>query len=205
LFEARGSGKGQIIDAAMSEGSGLITTMMYGIFAQGAWMPKGQNRFDSGAHFYDSYETKDGKYISIACAEPQFYDLLLNKLEVPTDDDLRNDRMNPENWPRMKTRFEAIFITKTRDEWDALLEYADVCYASVLDFTEAPQHPHNVEREAFIEIDGITLPCPTPRFSRSQCEIPTPPPLQGQNNHEVLVDFDFSDDDIAALEADEAL
>jgi alpha-methylacyl-CoA racemase len=198
FYEARGSGQGQVIDCAMSEGAAILTTMMYGIHAQGAWREKGKNRIDGGAHFYDTYETADGKYVSIAAAEPQFYNQLLDLLGID-DGDLRNDRMNPERWPEFKQVFTEVFKTRTRAEWDALLEGTDVCYAPVLDFDEAPRHPHNVARQAFIEVAGVTQPAPAPRFSRTQPATPTPPPVAGENNDDALADWGFSAADIAAL------
>ena len=200
FYEARGSGQGQVIDCAMSEGAAILTTMMYGIHAQGAWREKGKNRIDGGAHFYDTYETRDGKYVSIAAAEPQFYSLLLDLLGVD-DDGLRNDRMNAERWPEFKEKFASIFKTRTRDEWDALLACTDACYAPVLDFNEAPRHPHNVARNAFIDIAGVTQPAPAPRFSRTSPAVPGAPPLAGQDNEGALADRGFSQDDIAALTA----
>lgn len=204
FFEARGSGQGQVIDCSMSEGAAILTTMMYGIHAQGAWREKGKNRIDGGAHFYDTYETSDGKYIALAAAEPQFYTLLLDLLEVD-DADLREDRMNAERWPEFKEKFTAIFKTRTRDEWDALLQGTDACYAPVLDFDEAPRHPHNQAREAFIEIEGVKQPAPAPRFSRTRTAIPTAPPLAGADNDEALADWGFSDDEVSRLKAAGAL
>ncbi len=198
LYEARGSGRGQVIDAAMTEGSALLAAMMYGMFAQGAWQPKGQNRIDGGAHFYDVYECSDGKFITIAPAEPQFYELLLTLLGVE-DKDIREQRMDPARWPEFKARFEAIFKSRTRDEWSALLEGTDVCYAPMLDFADAPRHPHNVARHAFIEIDGVTQPAPAPRFSRTVPEVRNRPPEAGENNRDALADWGFSSAEVAAL------
>ena len=204
LYEARGSQQGQVIDAAMTDGSAVLSAMMYGIFAQGGWREKGKNRIDGGAHFYDTYETKDNKYISIGCPEPQFYALLLDLLEID-DHDLREERMDPERWPEFKSRFETLFKTRTREEWTQLLEGTDVCFAPVLNFAEAPQHPHNVARSTFIDIDGVTQPAPAPRFSRTQAATPTPPPLAGENNDDALADWGFSPDEVAALKAADAV
>ncbi len=198
FFEARESGQGQVIDVAMCEGAALLTTMMYGIHAQGAWREKGKNRIDGGAHFYDTYETSDGKYITIAAAEPQFYELLLDLLKV-ADEGLRNDRMNADRWPEFKEKFEAIFKTRTRDEWDELLLGTDVCYAPVLDFDEAPRHPHNRARQAFIEIEGVTQPAPMPRFSRTAPDLPSAPPLAGADNDAALAAWGFTPDEVEAL------
>lgn len=200
LYEARGSGQGQVLDSAMSEGSGLLAAMMYGMYAQGAWQPKGRNRIDGGAHFYDVYECKDGKYVTIAAAEPQFYAELLQRLGI-TELDILTDRMNPDRWPAFKARFAAVFKTRTRDEWSALLEGTDVCFAPMLDFAEAPRHPHAIARKAFVEVDGVVQPAPTPRFSRTAPEIRNRPPVAGENNRDALAAWGFSAGEIDALTA----
>lgn len=204
LYEARGSGQGQVIDAAMSEGAALLSTMMYGLYAQGAWREKGKNRLDGGAHFYDTYETADGKYVAIGAAEPQFYNRLLDLLEID-DDDIREQRMDPERWPEFKRRFEDVFKRKTQRQWDEILAGADVCYAPVLDFAAAPRHPHNRARRAFVEIDGVTQPAPTPRFDRTMNATPTRPPIAGENNDDAMADWGFSTEEIARLKAEETL
>jgi alpha-methylacyl-CoA racemase len=204
LYESRDSGKGQVIDVAMSEGAGLLSAMMYGLYAQGAWREKGKNRIDGGAHFYDTYETADGKFVAIGAAEPQFYNLLLDLLEID-DNDIREQRMDPERWPEFKRRFEQVFKRKTQREWDAILGGTDVCYAPVLDFAAAPRHPHNLARRAFIEIDGVTQPAPTPRFSRTRSGIPARPPGAGENNDDAMADWGFSAAEIARLKTEEAL
>ncbi len=201
LFEARGSGRGQVIDAAMTEGSAILAAMMYGMYAQGAWQPKGKNRIDGGAHFYDVYECGDGQYLTVACAEPQFYELLLEKMEL-TDPEFRTDRMNPERWPALKARFEAHFKTKTRAEWCAILEGTDACVTPMLDFADAPRHPHNVARHAFIDLDGVVQPAPAPRFSRTVPEVSRRPPEAGENNQDALSDWGFSTLEIDALRAE---
>jgi alpha-methylacyl-CoA racemase len=204
LFETRGSGQGQVIDCAMSEGSGVLAAMMYGMYAQGAWQEKGRNRIDGGAHFYDTYECKDGKYITIAPAEPQFYAELLQRLGYD-DGEILTERMNPDRWPEFKARFAATFRTRTRDEWTELLEGTDVCYAPVLDFDEAPRHPHNVARGAFIEVDGVVQPAPAPRFSRTPPAVRNRPPEAGENNREAMLAWGFDDAEIEALVAAGAL
>ncbi|MBI2799714.1 MAG: CoA transferase [Gammaproteobacteria bacterium] len=201
LFEARGSGRGQVIDAAMTEGSAILAAMMYGMYAQGAWQPKGKNRIDGGAHFYDLYECSDGQYLTVACAEPQFYELLLEKMEL-IDPEFRTDRMNPERWPMLKARLEAHFKTKTRAEWCAVLEGTDACVTPMLDFADAPRHPHNVARNAFINLDGVVQPAPAPRFSRTVPEVSRRPPEAGENNQDALSDWGFSALEIDALRAE---
>jgi alpha-methylacyl-CoA racemase len=204
LFETRGSGQGQVIDCGMSEGSGVLAAMMYGMYAQGAWQEKGRNRIDGGAHFYDTYECKDGKYITIAPAEPQFYAELLQRLGYD-DGEILTERMNPDRWPEFKARFAATFRTRTRDEWTELLEGTDVCYAPVLDFAEAPRHPHNVARGAFIEVDGVVQPAPAPRFSRTPPAVRNRPPEAGENNREAMLAWGFDDAEVEALVAAGAL
>jgi alpha-methylacyl-CoA racemase len=188
----------------MSEGSGVLAAMMYGMYAQGAWQEKGRNRIDGGAHFYDTYECKDGKYITIAPAEPQFYAELLQRLGYD-DGEILTERMNPDRWPEFKARFAATFRTRTRDEWTELLEGTDVCYAPVLDFAEAPRHPHNVARGAFIEVDGVVQPAPAPRFSRTPPAVRNRPPEAGENNREAMLAWGFDDAEVEALVAAGAL
>jgi alpha-methylacyl-CoA racemase len=204
LIEARGSGQGQVIDAAMSEGAAILTAMMYGIHAQGAWREKGKNRIDGGAHFYDTYECADGKYVGIGAAEPQFYELLCDLIGVEQGA-IRDERMDPERWPEFKERFSEIFKTRTRDEWSAILEGTDVCFGPVLDFDEAPKHPHNVARGAFVEIDRVVQPAPAPRFSRTASSVPTAPPIAGENNDDALSDWGFTKDEIAELKAQDVI
>ncbi len=204
LVEAKASGRGQIIDTAMTEGSAILASMMYGMFAQGAWQPKGQNRIDGGAHFYDVYECSDGKYLTVACAEPQFYELLLDLMQLD-DPELRKDRMDPERWPALKGKLTTAFKSKTRSEWCSVLEGTDACVTPMLDFEEAPKHPHNVARKAFITLDGVTQPAPAPRFSRTVPEVTRRPPTAGENNHDALTDWGFNPDEISALESSGAL
>ena len=153
------------------------------------------NLLDSGAHFYDTYETKDGKYIAIGAIEPQFYRELLQKTGIT--DSAFEMQMNPKSWPALKDKLAAVIKTKTRDEWDAIMLGSDVCYAPVLSLKEAPKHPHNLARETFVEVDGVVQPAPAPRFSR------TPPKVQGgvegANNDATLSDWGFSRSEIEKL------
>ena len=166
LLEARTSGRGQVVDAAMTDGTALLSTMVYGFKAQGQWSnQRGDNLLDGGAHFYDTYTCADGKHIAIGAIEPQFYALLLKLLGIT--DPAFAAQMNPAVWPDLKQRLSALFATRPRDAWCALLEGTDVCFAPVLDWDEAPQHPHNVARKTFIEVDGVVQPAPAPRFSRT--------------------------------------
>jgi len=188
LLEARKSGKGQVIDAAMTDGSALLMAMTRSFHAQGDWSaPRGQNFLDSGAHFYDVYETSDGKYISIGSIEPQFYALLVDKAGLSREEfDGQNDQAR---WPELKRRLEALFKTRSRDEWCDLMEGSDVCFAPVLDFLEAPNHPHNRARETYIEVNGMTQPAPAPRYSRTQPEVAFAPHVPGSDTEAVLADW----------------
>ena len=166
LFEARGSGKGQVVDCAMTDGAASLMSMFYGFKATGMWSDnKGDNLLDGGAHFYDTYETRDAKWISLGSIEPQFYALLLQKTGI-TDPEFQA-QMDRAKWPSLKTKIAAVIKTKTRSEWDALMEGTDVCYAPVLSLSEAPNHPHNKARQTFIELEGVVQPAPAPRFSRT--------------------------------------
>lgn len=196
-LEARTSGKGQVVDAAMTDGSALLMTMMYTLKAMGNWtQQRGSNLLDGGAHFYDTYRCADGKYISIGPIEPQFYTLFLQKTGI-TDPDFKQ-QWERARWPELKTRLAAHLETRTRDEWCALLEGSDACVAPVLDMDEAPEHPHNQARGTFIEVGGVIQPAPAPRFSRSIPAQPRPP-VVGATGEDVLSDWGFAPDEIDAL------
>jgi alpha-methylacyl-CoA racemase len=198
LVEASRSGKGQVVDAAMTDGAASLMAMFYGMNASGMWQDKrGVNMLDSGTHFYDTYETRDGKWVSLGSIEPKFYREMLEKTGI-TDPDFEA-QMDRNSWPALKVKIAAVIKTKTRDEWDAIMLGSDVCYAPVLSLTEAPQHPHNVARKTFVKIDGITQPAPAPRFSRTQAGVQGPP--EGANNHAALGSWGFSQDEIRALES----
>jgi alpha-methylacyl-CoA racemase len=204
LFEARGSGKGQVVDCAMTEGAASLMSMFYGFKAMGMWQDqKGVNLLDGGAHFYDTYETSDGKWVSIGSIEPQFYALLLEKAAL-TDPEFQS-QMDRDKWPSLKQKIAAVMKTKTRNEWDKLMEGTDVCYAPVLSLSEAPNHPHNKARGSFVEIDGVVQPGPAPKFSRTKVEVQGPAPTCGQHNDQILSDFGFSGADIAALKSSGAV
>jgi alpha-methylacyl-CoA racemase len=164
ILSARSTGKGQVIDCAMVDGAAVLSAMTYTLFGNGMWKDEREsNVLDGGAHFYEVYETSDGKWISLGPIEPQFYALLLEKLGLSGEAEF-DDPMDSDRWPRLKARLEAIFRTRTREEWCALLEDTDTCFAPVLNLSEAPRHPHNVARSTFIEADGLMQPAPTPRF-----------------------------------------
>jgi len=198
LFEAQKSGKGQVIDAAMVDGSAALMAMIYGLRESGFWADaRGVNLLDSGAHFYDAYETADGKYISVGSIEPQFYELLLQHTGID-DSDFQN-QMDQDKWPQFKEKLSEIFKTKTRDEWCDIMEGTDVCFAPVLSLDEAPEHPQIQVRKTFIEVDGVRQPAPAPRFSRTAPEIKHSPPTPGEHTEAVLRDFDFSEKEIKSL------
>jgi alpha-methylacyl-CoA racemase len=198
VLEARGSGKGQVVDAAMTDGAALLGAMMYGLRAFGSWNDgREANLLDGGAPFYDTYACADGKFVSIGSLEPQFYALLL-KLAGAADPAF-DAQMDQHRWPQMKQRFTALFKTRGRDEWCALMEGTDVCFAPVLDMAEAPRHPHNRARGTFIEIDGVTQPAPAPRFSRSVAQVSGAASRPGADSAAILADWGWSDDAIAAL------
>ncbi len=198
ILEARGSGKGQVVDAAMVDGAASLMTFFHGFRAMGIWNDeRGTNMLDTGAHYYDVYECSDGKYVSIGSIEPQFYAELREKLGL--DDPKWDAQMSRSEWPGFKEELAAIFKTKTREEWCELIEGSDVCFAPVLSMAEAPEHPHNVARGTFTEVAGITQPRPAPRFSRTDSSIERPPPHAGQHTDEVLADIGFAADELTAL------
>ena len=185
LLEAQKSGQGQVIDCAMHEGSAALMAMFYGLQANKLFSDhRGTHQLDSGAHYYDTYETADGKYLSVACIETQFYAILKDKLQLP---EAFNDQHNSDQWPTLKQQLAAIFKTRTRDEWCELLADTDACVAPVLGLQEAPQHPHNVARESFIEVAGVVQPAPTPRFSRTAPARPVAMQAPGTDTREVLL------------------
>jgi alpha-methylacyl-CoA racemase len=200
LLETSRSGQGQVIDAAMVDGSALLTTMFHSFIAMGIWEhARGSNMLDTGAHFYDAYETADGKYISIGSIESQFYAELLKHTGLDAEDlPWQHDRSQ---WPALKDRVAEVIKQKTRDEWCEIMEGTDVCFAPVLSLTEAPEHPHNRHRGTFIEVAGIVQPGPAPRFSRTPGEVRRPPPHAGQHTDEVLADWGVAPERIAELHA----
>lgn len=204
VFEAQRSGQGQVVDAAMVDGSALLMTMTHSFRAMGMWTDeRGTNMLDTGAHFYEVYETADGKYLGVGSIEPQFYDALLAGIEVDKADlPWQHDR---EQWPALKEQFAAIFKQRTRDEWMAIFEGTDACVAPVLSIPEALEHPHNVERGTFVEVAGVPQPAPAPRFARTPPAISAPPPHAGQHTDEVLQEAGLDADAIAKLRASGAV
>jgi alpha-methylacyl-CoA racemase len=198
LLEKARSGQGQVVDAAMVDGASALMGMIYAMKSMGVWRDeRGTNMLDTGAHFYDVYETRDAKYVSIGSIEPQFYALLLQQLGL--EGEKLPPQMDREQWAALKVRVAEIFKTRTRDEWSAIMEGTDVCYAPVLDLDEAPEHTHLKQRKTFVEAAGVIQPAPAPRFSRTAPELVRPPSFEGQHTDEVLADFGFDAERVAAL------
>ncbi|MCZ6783449.1 MAG: CaiB/BaiF CoA-transferase family protein [Proteobacteria bacterium] len=204
LVERDRSGQGQVVDAAMVDGAAVLMTMMHGMRAMGFWTDeRGTNLLDSGAHFYEVYETADGKFVSLGSIEPQFYAELLKRSGLEGED--LPPQMDRSQWPRMKERLRPLFKTKTRDEWCAIMEGSDVCFAPVLSMAEAPVHPHNQHRGTFVDVAGITQPGPAPRFSRTPPEISRPPAHAGQHTDEALAEWGLGADEIDKLRQAKAI
>jgi len=171
ILSARSTGEGQVVDCAMVDGAAILSAMTYSLFGNRVWKDeRGVNLLDSGAHFYDTYETGDGKWISIGSIEPQFYALLREHAGLK-DDPAFDAQMDQSAWPGLKDKLTAVFKRKTRDEWCAIMDGTDICFAPVLSLAEAPKHPHNAARGTFVEQDGMIQPAPAPRFSAT----PAPP------------------------------
>ncbi len=204
LVERASSGKGQVVDAAMVDGAAALMAITFAIHSLGYWEDRrGANVLDGGAHFYNTYETKDGKYISIGSVEPHFYDGLLGSLGLRGQD--LPPQMERAHWPMMTEKFQTIFKSKTREEWCAILFDADVCFAPVLDLTEVPQSDHARARLSFAAVDGIVQPTPAPRFSRTATQLGLPPAFPGEHSDTALLDWGFSREEIGSLKRDGAL
>ncbi|CAM3210596.1 Acetyl-CoA:oxalate CoA-transferase [Sphingomonas antarctica] len=198
LLAVRMGGPGQVIDAAMTDGSALLAGMSWYFHAIGQNADRaGVNMLDGGAHFYDTYECADGKFISIGSIEPQFYGLLRQAAGIADDPafDAQHDRLA---WPDLKARLTAIFRTRPRDEWDAVMAETDICYAPVLGMGEAPGHPHNVARQTFGEVGGVLQPMPAPRYSVTTSDTPTAAPLAGADTAAILDELGLSADLLGA-------
>jgi len=187
LLEAQRSGAGQVVDAAMVDGSAILMSMFWGFKNIGMHdeNARGTNMLDTGAHFYDVYKCSDGKYVSIGSIEPQFYAQLLQLTGLASDAEFANQQ-DRSMWPKLKKRLTDVFATKSQSEWSQIMEGTDVCFAPVLTMSEAAKHPHNVARETFIKVDGVVQPAPAPRFSRTQTSVSHGPVVAGENTREVL-------------------
>ncbi len=205
IISARATGKGQVVDCAMVEGSASLMMMMYGALAAGAWDERrGSNRIDGGSHFYHVYETKDGEYISVGSIEPQFYALLLKHTGLDGAADLPA-QLDKSQWPAMRERLAQVFKQKTRTEWTQIMQDTDICFAPVLRMSEAIEHPHNRHRESFVAIDGVVQPAPAPRFLGTPSRVQCPPARTGEHTDAILKDWGFSADEIARLRAEGAV
>ena len=201
LLSAKTTGKGQVIDCAMTEGAAVLMGMIWGFRGMGAWKDeRGVNMLDTGAHFYDSYECADGKFISIGSIEPQFYALLRKLTGLDADPDF-DAQMDSTQWPALKAKLTALFKTQPRDHWCQMMEATDVCFAPILSMAEAPEHPHNKARDAFREIGGMMQPMPAPRYSGTPTAVPTAAPKAGNDTEAVLKALGYDEGRLAALKS----
>ena len=204
LYETQTSGHGQVVDAAMVDGAAALMGFYYGLWAAGVWTDeRGTNRLDGGAHFYDTYETADGLWVSVGSVEPQFYGPLLELLGV--DDPEFDDQMDRTKWPELKKKLEAVFLTKTRNEWCEIMEGKDVCFTPVLSYEEAIKHPHNKDRGTFVDVQGVMQPAPAPRFGRTSPGQPETAPDPGQHTDVILLEYGFKQTEIEALRDHEVI
>ncbi len=204
VLEARSSGEGQVVDAAMTEGSAFLGMGMYGMLAADTWVDERVSNFlDGGAHFYRCYKTKDDLFVSIASIEAKFYAILLDKLGL--DPAALPAQMDRDTWGDIAQKFEDLFAQKTRDEWCEIMEGTDICFAPVLSFAEAPSHPHNKGRGSFVDVDGVLQPGPAPRFSRTVSKVQCAPPTIGDQTKQGLSDWGFSEDEVVTLQATGAI
>jgi alpha-methylacyl-CoA racemase len=200
ILEARASGKGQVIDCAMVEGAAMLANIFNSFRALGQLEPqRGANVLDGGAHFYDTYETRDGGYVAVGAIEPQFYKRLLELMGLPQAE--FEPQMDKTRWQAWKVRFTDVFKSKTRAEWGSILEHEEACAMPILSIDEAASHPHNRARGTFVEFAGVEQAAPAPRFSRTPGELKQPPPEPGEHTDAVLTEFGFSAEEIATLRA----
>ena len=189
LWERQRSGRGQVVDAAMVDGSAVLAQMMWAFRGAGAWRDeRGVNLLDGGAPFYDTYTCADGRWIAVGCLEPQFYQAFLTGLGL-ADAELPM-QLDPAGWPKLRAEFTRVIVSKTRDEWAGIFAGTDACVTPILSFGEAPNHPHLAARDTIITIDGVPQPAPAPRFSRTPAGKPTTPPVTGADTEAVLADWD---------------
>ena len=198
LHSAQKTGKGDIIDAAITDGTASLMSVIYTSAKLGAWQVQRQsNMLDGGAHFYRTYETADGKHISIGSIEPQFYALLIEKAGLDAEE--FKNQLDPRNWNELSNKLADVFRRKTRDEWCEIMEGTDICFAPVLDYSEAQNHPHNQARNTYIDIAGTIQPAPAPKFSENVLDTPSSPEAEGLSTESVLLDAGFSEDEIQDL------
>ena len=197
----RNGGSGQVIDCAMTDGTATLMAAIWGLHTDGLWKDeRGVNLLDSGAHFYDTYETSDGKYVAIGSIESKFYALLLEKAGIKDEPDFAA-QLDKRQWPALSEKLTDLFKTKTRDQWCELMEGTDVCFAPVLSLSEAPNHPHNMARKTFLEVNGRVQPAPAPRFSVTKADAPHKSPQVGDDTASVLKDLGHDSTQIEALKS----
>ncbi|WP_051111691.1 CaiB/BaiF CoA transferase family protein [Sciscionella marina] len=198
LFERSRSGKGQVVDASMVDGSALLATQMFGLFAGGGWSDRrGENMLDGGAPYYDTYETSDGRHVAVGAIEMRFWAALLEVLGLDAAE--LPERLDPQNWAAVREILSARIRTKSRDEWAKLAEGTDACLTPVLSPGEVAEHPHNAARKTFVEVDGAVQPAPAPKFDRTPAGTPSAPHEKGADTAEVLAAYGYSADRIAGL------
>ena len=198
LLERSNSGKGQIVDAAMTDGSAYLMSFLHSMTAQGHWQQhRESNMLDGGAPYYNTYETRDGKYISIGSIEPQFYELLKQYAEL--DDSLFTNQNAVEQWPQQTLELTRVFKTKTQSEWCDIMQGSDVCFAPILNLEEAPSHPHNIDRQTYIDVAGMTQPAPAPRFSRTPSTVRFESQAVGRQTIDILKSAGVSNTEIEKL------
>jgi alpha-methylacyl-CoA racemase len=198
MLEAQRSGQGQVVDAAMIDGAASLMTAAFGLHAAGiTGNQRGSNILDGGAHFYEVYETSDGKYISLAPIEPKFYAEMLKLAGIAPD--VLPQSYKREDWPQLKQRLAEVIKTRTRDQWCEILEGSDSCFAPVLDMDEVSRHPHHQARATFVDSNGVIQPNAAPRFSRTPAQIKGPPPEPGEHSEAALADWGFSTEEIGRL------
>jgi alpha-methylacyl-CoA racemase len=191
LHEVSRSGRGQVVDAAIVDGAASLMTAIYGMLAAGGWRDeRGVNLLDTGAPFYDVYQTSDGEHMAVGALEPRFYAEFVAKLGLDPSEAERGD---PASWPALRDRIAAVFASRTREEWAAAFDGTDACVAPVLGMTEAPDHPQLAARGTFAEVDGVRVPAPAPRFSRTPAAVPAPPAAPGAHTRTALTDWGVPD------------
>jgi len=205
ILSAKSTGKGQVVDAAMVDGTVNLMTHLYGFLGSGLWQEgRGQNILDGGAHFYSVYETKDGEYLGVGPIEEKFYKQLLKEVGLADDKEMIDGFMDRKQWPALKEKLAKAFKTKTRDEWASKLESMDVCVSPVLGMKEAAEHPHMIARKMFVEIDGVLQPAPAPKFSSSDSVVRSSP-SQKTESTKLLGEWGFNSDEINALKSAQAV
>ena len=199
VLRARETGSGQVVDAAIVDGTAVLTTILHALRAQGSWVDeRGSNLLDGGAHFYSVYACADGEYLSVGAIEPQFYERLLSLLDLADDPEFLAGHADSRYWPKLQRRLANVFAARPRAHWLELLADEDTCVAPVLSLADAVDHPHNRERATFVEVNGIAQPAAAPRFSKDRLGEPQPPPRPGEHGREILAEAGLTTAEIDA-------